>query len=236
VTLVVAHRGAHGVEVENTLAAFAEAHRLGADGVEFDVRRSRDGALVVHHDAVIPGLGPICEADVRDLPAHVPLLGEVLDACAGMFVNVEVKNDPGEPGFEPDQAVAVDTAAAIAAATDPDGWSQVILSSFSPEAVDAARAAEPRLAVGWLLGLAADVDGALSTAADRGYQAVHPFVVSVGPDQVDRARALGLALHVWVVNSEGDLRRMIRLGVDSVITDDVERALTVAIETGSDLH
>src|SRR5579862_7815521 len=57
--LVLAHRGASAVAAENTVAAFAKARELGADGVELDVRRSADGVLVVHHDAALHGGGVI---------------------------------------------------------------------------------------------------------------------------------------------------------------------------------
>ena len=58
-TAVFAHRGCTEGFVENTLEAFAEAKRLGADGVELDVRLTSDGALAVHHDPLIDGLGPV---------------------------------------------------------------------------------------------------------------------------------------------------------------------------------
>ena len=74
-TAVHAHRGSadagSGI-AENTLASFDRARRLGADGVELDVRMSADGALVVHHDPGVEGLGPICGLDARELPAQVP--------------------------------------------------------------------------------------------------------------------------------------------------------------------
>src|SRR6202044_3720217 len=61
-TAVFAHGGCtEGGLGENTVEAFAEARRLGADGVELDVRLTKDGALAVHHDAVIAALGPGAE-------------------------------------------------------------------------------------------------------------------------------------------------------------------------------
>ncbi|HEX4220203.1 MAG TPA: glycerophosphodiester phosphodiesterase family protein, partial [Acidimicrobiales bacterium] len=87
---VQAHRGSpdpsSGV-LENTIEAFLRAARLGADGVELDVRLTRDGALAVHHDPVIPGAGPIADLAVGQLPGHVPLLDAVLDACTWLTVN-----------------------------------------------------------------------------------------------------------------------------------------------------
>ena len=56
---VIAHRGASGYEYENSRAAFRRAVMLDADGVELDVHATRDGAIVVHHDAEIPGFGPL---------------------------------------------------------------------------------------------------------------------------------------------------------------------------------
>src|SRR5581483_725792 len=96
-TAVFAHRGCTEGFVENTLEAFAEARRLGADGVELDVRLTADGALAVHHDAEIAGRGPLHELGVADLPAHVPLLADALGVCEGMVVNVEIKNAPHDP-------------------------------------------------------------------------------------------------------------------------------------------
>ena len=125
-TAVFAHRGCTDGFVENTVDAFAQARRLGADGVELDVHLTADGALAVHHDAQIDGLGPLSSLRVPDLPAHVPLLPDVLAVCEGMVVNVEIKNDPAEGG-QPDDLVAAEVARVIAEA----GWTErVIVSSF----------------------------------------------------------------------------------------------------------
>ena len=76
--------------VENTLEAFAEAKRLGADGVELDVRLTSDGALAVHHDPLIDGLGPVSGLTVPELPGHIPLLADALAVCEGMVVNLSL--------------------------------------------------------------------------------------------------------------------------------------------------
>ena len=62
---MLGHRGASAVAPENTVAAFARARELGADGVELDVRRSADGVLIVHHDPEIAGVGALAELHVR---------------------------------------------------------------------------------------------------------------------------------------------------------------------------
>src|SRR5262245_27082175 len=91
---VIAHRGASRAAPENTLEAFRLARSLGADAVELDVRRTRDGALAVHHDARLPDGQSVVDLSAAELPRSVPLLDAALDACAGMWVNVEIKNDP----------------------------------------------------------------------------------------------------------------------------------------------
>ena len=108
-TAVQAHRGSPdrsaGI-LENTVEAFLRARRLGADSVELDVRATADGSLAVHHDPEIPGAGPVHLLTTAELPPHVPLLADALGACAGMDVNVEIKNLPTEAAFDPDELVA----------------------------------------------------------------------------------------------------------------------------------
>ena len=232
VTNVWAHRGCtEGTETvpegftENTLDAFAEARRRGADGVELDVRLTADGGLAIHHDAEVPGLGPICELGVADLPAHVPLLPDALAACEGMLVNVEIKNAPQDPGWDEGEAVAALTATAIEEA----GWTdRVLVSSFQPATLRAVQAADERLPIGALWGFAAEIGPALAEAADAGFRAVHPFVTLVTPDLVAQAHAAGLAVNVWTVNAPADLAAMVALGVDAVITDRLGDALVAA--------
>src|SRR5439155_14345872 len=103
VTLVVAHRGASRVAPENTLEAFEAALALGADGVELDVHRTADGALVVHHDAAVPGFGVLAAAPLAAIRAArpaVPTLEDALDVCRGHLVNVEVKNLVGDADWD----------------------------------------------------------------------------------------------------------------------------------------
>jgi glycerophosphoryl diester phosphodiesterase len=98
VTAIFAHRGCRGVPGtrENTVEAFAAARRVGADGVELDVRATADGALAVHHDRHVPGVGDVTNVSAAELPGDVPLLGAALQGCAGLRVNVEIKGGPPE--------------------------------------------------------------------------------------------------------------------------------------------
>ncbi|HEX6644126.1 MAG TPA: glycerophosphodiester phosphodiesterase, partial [Gemmatimonadales bacterium] len=95
---IIAHRGASGYEYENSRAAFRRAVALDADGVELDVHATRDGGIVVHHDAEIPGAGPIALLSTEEALAArlrngeaVPLLEEVLALLDGTAIWIEVK-------------------------------------------------------------------------------------------------------------------------------------------------
>ena len=115
-----------------------------------------------------------------------------------MVVNVEIKNAPQDQGWDPAEAVAALTAAAI----DEAGWTErVIVSSFQPATLLAVQAADGRLALGALWGFAADPGPALAEAVAAGFRAVHPFVTVVTPELVAEAHAAGLAVNVWTVNA-----------------------------------
>jgi glycerophosphoryl diester phosphodiesterase len=92
----------------------------------------------------------------------------------------------------------------------------------------AVQAADGRLALGALWGFAADPGPALAEATSAGLRAVHPFVTSVTPELVARAHSAGLAVNVWTVNAPDDLRAMVDLGVDTLITDRLRAALAAA--------
>jgi len=223
-TAVQAHRGSPdpsaGV-LENTLAAFARARELGADGVELDVRLTADGGLAVHHDPVIDGVGPVHEISTGDLPPHVPLLDSALEACAGMVVNIEVKNLPMEPAFDPTERCARDVAARVVSARLEGS---VIVSSFWGGALAAVRETAPGVRTGLLVVSSFDVAGAVAGALDLGCSAVHLPVGLVGTDSVSAAHAAGLAVAAWTVVDEAGLAVVLGAGVDTVVTDDVATA------------
>ena len=123
--LVIAHRGASATFPENTLEAFRGAAEQGADWVELDARRTADRSLVVHHDALLPDGRPIVELAAADLPPSVPTLAGALDACAGMGVNIEIKNNEPDPDAEVEEFVAEETVALLA---QRGGGDEVLIS------------------------------------------------------------------------------------------------------------
>jgi glycerophosphoryl diester phosphodiesterase len=222
---VQAHRGspdpATGV-VENTVEAFLRAGRLGADGVELDVRLTADGALAVHHDPVVAGLGPIADLRVRQLPDHVPLLAAALDACGDLVVNIEVKNLPTEPGHDPAETAARMVAALVVESGLVD---RVVVSSFWPGSLDAVSAVDPSVPTGLLLAGWADPAWGLEEAGERGCRALHAHRSLVTAELVEAAHRVGLAVATWTVDGAAEVAAMAGLGVDTVITDDVASAV-----------
>lgn len=222
---IFAHRGLHTDERENTLGAFRAARELGVDGIEFDVRRTLDGQLVVHHD---PAVGELVIARTRaaQLPSHVTTLGEALEACRGVSINVEIKNirHAGEPTYDD----SGDFAARVVATVHEANLSHaVIFSCFDFATCVVVRSLAPSLRVGWLLDWSKSTTRALVRAHDAGLDAVHPAHGRVGATAVQRARALGLEVNVWTPNSPRDIGAMAALGVHAIITDDPVTAMAL---------
>jgi glycerophosphoryl diester phosphodiesterase len=221
-TEVIAHRGASTIEVENTVAAFRRAGMIGADAVELDVRRTADGVLVIHHDPRLPDGRVIVATASSELPAAVPCLAEALDACAGMWVNVEIKNDPREPDFDSSEAIAGETVAALRERHEDDRW---LISSFRVETIDRCRQLAPSISTALLtIGVPLDLDGLL---VRRGHRALHPPVGVVTAELVERCHAAGLQVNPWTCDDPGRLRELAEAGVDGICTNVPDVALRV---------
>lgn len=220
---MIAHRGASRAARENTLEAFRKARALRADAVEFDVRRTADGALVVHHDPTISGIGPIVErslAELRDAAPWVPTLEAAVEACDGMWLNIEVKNLPIDPDWDADEAVATRVAGMVAG----DGLaSRVVVSSFNPGALRAVREFDAAIATALLTVPSMDAVAAVEAAADAGHVASHPAAASLGGGRlaaaVDRGHQLEVAVVPWTVDDPDEIARLAAGGVAGIITN-----------------
>ncbi|HEX3541752.1 MAG TPA: glycerophosphodiester phosphodiesterase [Acidimicrobiales bacterium] len=221
--MILAHRGASRAAPENTVESFRQAHRVGADGVELDVRRTADGVLVVHHDADLPGRGPIVSLRLSELPPSVPQLDAALDACGDLVVNIEVKALPGEADYDPTYGLGRLVARFVA---DRGIAGRVVVSSFDLSALDAALAVEPALVTGWLTPSWYDQSNALETVVARGHRALHPHHEAVTPALVTAAHAAGVDVTTWTVDDPERIRLLVAAGVDAIITNvpDVARA------------
>ncbi len=224
VPVILAHRGLHRTERENTLGAFRAAHTLGADGVELDVRRSADGQIVVHHDAIIDGRA-LAATPTAELPDYVATLADALDACAGLVVNVEIKKGkhPSAPADHAGDIARQVVDVVLGAGRVAD----VIISCFDLATCRAVRNLDAGVRVGWLVHRGRDVVASVGVARDAGLHAVHPHYRAVSSKGVAAAHDAGLSLNVWTVNHQRQLLAMIELGVDGLITDDPASALAL---------
>ena len=234
---VVAHRGASAREAENTAEAFDLAIEVGADAVEFDVRMTGDGHAVVMHDPDVvrttDGAGLVRElslAEVRALrivlrdgtTAGVPTLDEVLIACSGrVAVDIEIKNIPGEPDFDPQTEGAVEAALK---ALDAVGFSgDVLISSFNPLSLTRAKELAPWLMTGLLTVDSVQAPDALAYARAQRYDWILPSVASVragGSDFPSEVHGAGMRLGTWIADEPEVAVALMRAGVDAVATND----------------
>ncbi len=198
--------------------------------VELDVRRCADDTLVVHHDAIARGVGLLADSPLPAIRARrpdIPTLDEALDATAGMLVNVEVKNLPGDPDFDGDDRIVAVLADTLARRDHTD---QVLVSSFKLVTIDRFRAVPGTAPTGLLTLRAFEPLAAVTLVADRGHSALHPNVWALTGTLAARvatkAHDAGLAVNVWTVNRAPTVRRLARVGVDAVVTDVPDRALT----------
>lgn len=241
--LLFAHRGGAGLAPENTVAAFDRAAALGVDGIELDVRFSRDGVVVVHHDAVLSRTtnldGPVgartsdelarADAAARFQPegaGHgrpfagrgigVPTLAEVLRRHRALRVIIELKQN------EPALASAV-----LACVRAADADDRVCLGAFGRRVLREARRLAPHVAtsasreeVRWAL-YRSWVRWPVRHVPWSGYQIPERSGVTrvVSRRFVADAHAADLGVQVWTVDDPDEGRRLLAWGVDALISD-----------------
>ena len=228
--LVLAHRGASAHAPDNSIEAYRLAVEQGADGIELDVRFTADGAVVLSHAASIPEFGALIDrpfADLRAAHPRVPTLDEMLPETENLILNVEIKNSPRDPDFDPEHLMA----ATIADWVETNGLeSRALVSSFNPATVQRVKKLAPGVPTGLLLEHGIDIGEKLRDAADVGHEWLLPrsSALRIRPEKlVQDVWASGLRLGTWTVDAPRELRRLRRAGVDAVITNDPKRALAV---------
>lgn len=237
--IIFAHRGASAYAPENTLAAFELAMEQHADAIELDVKLSSDGQVVVIHDTTVDrttgSRGRVKELSLANLKAldagsffsgnysgeKIPTLAEVFEAF-GMrtFINVELTNynTPRDGLVE-----------AVCSLVQKFGLQErVMFSSFFASNLTKARALLPGVPRGLLAfnGLLGAWARSFGFAFGR-FQALHPNIKDVTPEQVQRVHRLKRRIHVWTVNAADDMRRLFRRNVDGIFTDDPQLAVQV---------
>ena len=225
-TRIIAHRGASADAPENTMPAFQLAERQGAHMLEFDVRPTADGHIVVFHDdtaerwngqpqpiAAMP-LTEVQQLDIRG--ATVPTLAELLawTRATSLELNVEIKT----PGIERQVAELVLT---------HELQDRVIVSSFHEQVLVAMHEVAPELPLGVLMGTnswpgTAELPEQWPVPILQQLQARawHPTWQLPRLDQlIPRVRSAGIAVNVWTVDDAELMRQLLALQVDGIITN-----------------
>ncbi|MFO0757469.1 MAG: glycerophosphodiester phosphodiesterase [Byssovorax sp.] len=247
------HRGSSGTRPENTLLSFREALAAGADHLELDVHGTRDGAIVVFHDPVLDrttdGTGPIKErtlAELRALDAGfrfqaadgghpfrghgctIPTLIELCESFPGVPLNIEIKQS--EPPIIAD----------VLAILDRFGMREsTLLAAERVALMKQIRAAAPDIATAFaaeevmeLLGRMTDATYVPPGRALQVPPSYEGFPI-VTADFVARAHALGVEVHVWTINDEPEMDRLLDLGVDGLMSDFPARVAAVFERRGA---
>ena len=220
--LVVGHRGVRRSDVaENTPDAFATAAAQGADWVELDARRTADGQIVVYHNGCTPDGVPVVQRTAAEHAASgIFTLTEVLAALpSGLGVNIEVKNLPGEPDYDPDDGVVPLVARVVEQSAQ---GRPLLLSSFNPLTVAALVHHLPDAATGLIHYDAISVVAAAEVAVEYGAVALASRIGAAGLDSAGIAAAhdAGLAVMMWTVNDMAVALHLAQAGVDAICTDD----------------
>ncbi len=240
---VIAHRGGAQLRPENTLLAFEHALALGADMLEMDARVTADGVLVALHDATVDrttdGQGPVdaltlaalqkLDAAYRWSPdggrstpfrgqgVRVPALADVFARFPRTRMVVEIK--PAESALAAKMCQLIRGAGMTA---------RVLVASMHEAVLDAFRASCPEVSTSmgpgearlFYLASLVYLSDAISPAA-QALQIPYGFGerVLATPAVAAAARGRNLALHVWTVNDEARMRRLLAIGVDGIMTD-----------------
>ena len=239
-----AHRGGAAHAPENSWAAFEHAIKLGYAYLETDARATSDGKLMAFHDRTLDrmtdGSGPIGSRTYREVSAlrvadsePIPLIEDLLGAWPDARFNIDLKDEPGI-------ALLADVLRRTGA------WDRVCVTSFSGSRLRTARglldrpvcmATSPTViaAVRYTIG-AATRERQPGLLARRLAQwqvrcAQVPGKVA-SASFVRRAHGLGLDVHVWTINDRAEMSRLLDLGADGIMTDDICSLREVLIERG----
>jgi glycerophosphoryl diester phosphodiesterase len=240
----LAHRGASALAPENSLEAFRIAVEAGAGGLELDVHMTRDGHVVVIHDPTVErttsGKGAISEMTIDELRAldagysfspdggrtrpyrgrgvRVPTLEEVLEEFPGVAVNIDIK--AAYPGVE---------AAVLQVLRETDAWGRALVVSTPYAAVKRFRKISGGYistgASRWEIGVFYFLSRLrLERLLSPSYDALqvplrHRGIPLVTPRFVRAAHARGVRVDVWTINRADEMRRLLALGVDVIMTD-----------------
>ena len=239
-----AHRGASYHAPENTLSAFRLARDMGADGIEVDVQLNRDGTAIVIHDATVDrttdGSGAVADltlVELKELDAgswvssdfageRIPTLAEVFEAVGqDLLLNLELKVMVSEP-TRLEEAV---TSLIVHCGMED----RVLISSFNPLALQGVHRAHPHLLLALLYGTSLPEAELERWVQDlQPLAALHPEHHLVDATHLAWAREHNCRVNTWTVDEPEEMRRLLALGVDGLITNRPDLLGTILKERG----
>ena len=146
-----------------------------------------------------------------------------------MAVNIEIKNDEGEPGFDATRRLSDDVVALVLGRGDAD---RVFVSSFDLASLDRVRAVTADVATGYLV--VVPPEGVTDLLVRGGHQALHPWWEAVDAALIDRCHAAGVAVNVWTLDDPDAMVRLAGWGVDGICTNLPDVAVAALRAGGAD--
>ncbi|MFQ3335567.1 MAG: glycerophosphoryl diester phosphodiesterase [Candidatus Arcticimaribacter sp.] len=223
--LVIGHRGARGHVAENTLASIEKAMELRVDGVEIDVFRCATGELVVFHDKTLEkltdGVGYIEQMTLDSIKQFrvlgkepIPTLNEVMDLIDGKIqLNIELKGTQ----------TAILTSELLVLYFKESNWKpeDIFISSFDWNELDVFYQVNKEVAIAVLT--EDNPLDAIPIGQRLSAFAINPNFKSLTQKNIKKIQDAGFKVYPWTVNEPEDIKKMIKIGVDAVITDYPER-------------
>ena len=225
---IVAHRGGGALAPENTLGAIRLGASMGFKAVEFDVMLAGDGTPVIIHDETVDrttdGRGEVSKMSFSELSRfknknneRIPKYEEAVALCRelGICANVEIKPAKGHERKTGEAVARMTRELWRGAPLAP------LLSSFSIDALAAARAVAPELARGYLVEkIPSDWHDTMKRLA---CVALHCNFKSLNPELATEIHGAGYSILLWTVNDPADGRRLLGMGADCLVTDALDR-------------
>jgi glycerophosphoryl diester phosphodiesterase len=236
-TLIFAHRGYSAQYPENTMKAFIEAEKAGADGLEIDVQMTKDGELVVIHDEKVDrttdGVGYVKDltyGELRKLNAGhtfkkwlqknpIPSLTELLEwlSTNKLHCNIELKN-----GIFPYEGMEAKVIQLVRQYGLSD---RIILSSFNHYSIVTCYRIAPEIEIAPLLSECLYMPWVYAKSIHA--KAIHPKYVPIIDNLIIQSMENGIAVRPYTINKEAFMKRLFSIGCSAIITDDPVKALKV---------
>ena len=223
--LLIAHRGASKIAPENTLKAFQKAIELEADYIEFDVHQSKDGEVVIMHDAntfrTTRHFGAIKNMTLKELKSlnagegeKIPTLQELIEIAKGKIkLQLEIKDEGMVKKI-------------VTILKDADFIESTTISSFKHKELLEVQKIEPSInLVALIVGI--NTIKIIKKAIRNKFQAIQPFYTFIRKSFIDSAHENNIKINAWIVNSKETMKKLIEMGIDGIITNDVEAAKEV---------